>query len=300
VLFRSTKFKMTLIKLLSSLLLVFLLGYGVESCNSNSGSSSFSNCAGASNDSCNDQCRCNATSFLTCIDFKCQCNLNALGGFNSNCSDSCPCKPLSGLECDKNNKKCTCDPKVAVWDTDKCVTFATLAATCDYLFSTVTPPTALPSGTSLFGTTDKSWKCTQDGYIYAPSYNGTTKKGLKFYIKSTPELGTSSLSTCKNLVATRIQPATTDLIYTEVLKRYTFSTVSIWIGAFLDPRYNEYYWDNGTQIDPIIATLSTIGGTSTAQCVVLSISTTSTSTPPKVFDSKACSGSELSKTLCTF
>jgi len=151
----------------------------------------------------------------------------------------------------------------------------------------------LASGaTTPFGIAATNWKCTSDGNIYTPTYNATTKKG-KFYIKSSTPLddGPTSFTTCKNLGATRVQPATTDDIYSQVLPKYTIPATSgtngIWIGAFLDPRYNNYYWDSGSILDSRAPTAKT------SSCVTGSVATGTIT-----FNTNACNGTF--KTLCTF
>lgn len=90
-----------------------------------------------------------------------------------------------------------------------------------------------------FSTIHSNWKCTSDGYVYAPTYNATTKKG-KFLFKPAADNGASSFSSCKNLGAIRFQPATTDDIYTQVLPKYTITlnaanNIGIWVSEKIKP-----------------------------------------------------------------
>jgi len=146
--------------LLYTFALCLVLNSVVDSCQSNSAASSY--CVGAFSDSCNDQCRCNATSLLTCIDFKCGCNLASLGDLESTCNDICQCKTNTGLSC--LNSRCSCNTTTQVWDTIKCYNTESTTTNCDKLIQAT--PNFVSGSSSAFTATTKALKNLIKNFLF--------------------------------------------------------------------------------------------------------------------------------------
>lgn len=249
--------------LLYTFALCLVLNSVVDSCQSNSAASSY--CVGAFSDSCNDQCRCNATSLLTCIDFKCGCNLASLGDLESTCNDICQCKTNTGLSC--FNSRCSCNTTTQVWDTIKCYNTESTTTNCDKLIQ-ATPNFVSGSSSAFTATTKAGWRCsTITGAIYSPSYNQSTKLG-KYIVVLTAQSSSQATSDCKSRGASRIMPKDSDEIVT-LLKKY--QSLSFMIGAFIDPRDGAAYLDGGEKLSSSYYTASGTPG-STGYCLKLTTS----------------------------
>jgi len=246
-----------------AILMVFAISNSiVESCNSDTGTASGSCSAGTKGLDCSDNCPCNKTGLLTCIENKCFCNLNSQGGFGSSCNDDCPCQKSLGLLCDSGT--CKCNSTAALWDTDKCYNIESDEANCDALIVETVPARKKRAlvGTQPFKTdaSEKGWKCVASTKtLYGPSYSELTSKG-KYIYQDVAALPSAASGNCSSLKAERAQPSAGDALET-LLKAY--SNVLVLIGVSKDNRDGKFYYDNKTA-SALTLDDDTIGG-----CVTL-------------------------------
>lgn len=218
----------------------------VESCHSDSGTSSASSCsAGTFGLDCSDSCPCNSSLLITCIEKKCECNLKSQGGFGHTCNENCPCQKNAGLLCVSGT--CKCNATTALWDNGECLNIETDAANCDALIAVSggRKKRDLAVDESPFKTdaSEKGWKCiASTKTLYGPSYSEESSTG-KYVFEDVPATGYESYSNCSALGGERVQPSAGDDLETLLVN---YDTTVIYIGVVKDNKDNLFYYDNST------------------------------------------------------